>query len=50
MARVFSFLGLIVTGLIVGDFIIHGSQVKQLAGGVQQVETPVINGLLGSTS
>lgn len=47
MARFFSLAGLIVMGLIAGDIITHGSDVKDVASGVNTIDTPIISGLLG---
>lgn len=47
MARVFSFMSLVVVGIIIADIVTHGSQFSQAMGGVQYVENPAIKGLLG---
>lgn len=38
---------LVVTGIIIADIVVHGSQFAQAAGGVQYIENPAISGLLG---
>lgn len=50
MARAFAFGGLIVMGLIVADIWLHPAGTQAAASGFSSVETPVIHGLLGSTS
>ena len=49
MARFFSLAALVVGGLIVADIVIHGTQVQAASQGIRGIETPVIQGLLGST-
>ena len=48
MARTFSFLSLVVVGIIIADIVTHGSQFGQAMYGFQRVESPAISGLLGT--
>ena len=47
---VLGLLGLIVVGVIIGDFLIHPEGTKAAANGLVAVEKPTLNALLGSTS
>jgi hypothetical protein len=47
---ILALLGLVVVGVIVGDFLIHPSGTKAAANGIVAVEKPTLNALLGSTS
>ena len=47
MAKVIAFASLVVGGIIIADIVTHGSDFAQAAGGVTQIENPVIGGLLG---
>lgn len=42
--------GLVVTGVIVADFLIHPNGTKAAANGIKTVMTPTYNALLGSKS
>ena len=50
MSRVFSFLALVVAGIIIADIVTNGSQFAQAMQGVTSVENPMIRGLLGKPS
>lgn len=50
MAKAFAFGGLIVIGLMVADIWTHPQGTQAASQGFQGIETPVIHGLLGSTS
>lgn len=43
-------LGLIVMGVVIGDFLIHPAGTKAAANGIVAVEKPTLNALLGSTT
>jgi len=43
-------LGLVVVGVIIGDFLIHPAGTKAAANGIVSVEKPTLNALLGSTT
>jgi len=47
MARFFALASLVVGGIIVADIVTHGSQFAAAMNGVQYVEGPAIQGLLG---
>lgn len=42
--------GLVITGVIVADFLIHPKGTQAAANGIKTVMTPTYNALLGSTS
>lgn len=42
--------GLVVTGVIIADFLIHPEGTKQAANGIVNIAKPTFNALLGSTS
>lgn len=50
MARLFSLAALAVGGLIVADILIHPTGTSAASKGIAGIETPVVHGLLGSTS
>ena len=43
-------LGLVVMGVIFGDFLIHPQGTAAAANGIVAVEKPTLNALLGSTT
>lgn len=47
---VLALMGLIVVGVIAGDFIIHPAGTKAVGNGIVAIEKPTLNALLGSTS
>lgn len=44
---VIGLLGLVVTGIIIADFLIHPAGTKAVANGIVAVSKPAIGGLLG---
>jgi hypothetical protein len=50
MAKLFSLAALVVGGVIVADILIHPSGTATASTGIQGVEKPALNALLGSTS
>lgn len=48
MARLFSLAALAVGGIIIADVLIHPKGTQAASQGVVGIETPVIQGLLGS--
>lgn len=42
--------GLVVTGVIIANFVIHPEGTKAVANGFVSIEKPTLNALLGSTS
>lgn len=43
-------IGLVVTGVIIADFLIHPEGTKAVANGFVAIERPTLNALLGSAS
>jgi len=43
-------LGLVITGVIIADFLIHPAGTKAAAAGLVSIEKPTLNALLGSTT
>lgn len=43
-------MGLVVVGVIIGDFLIHPDGAKAVGNGIVAIEKPTLNALLGSTS
>lgn len=43
-------IGLVITGVIIADFLIHPEGTKAAANGFVAIEKPSLNALLGSTS
>lgn len=50
VTSILGLLGLVVTGVIVADFLIHPEGTKAAANGLVAIEKPSLNALLGSTS
>lgn len=43
-------MGMVVIGVIIGDFLIHPEGTKAVGNGLVALEKPTLNALLGSTS
>lgn len=50
MARLFAIGSLVVVGVIVADVLIHPSGTAAASTGIQGIEKPALNALLGATS
>jgi hypothetical protein len=46
-ARFVALASLVVVGVIIADIVTHGSSFAQAAGGVQYIENPALDALLG---
>lgn len=47
---VLALIGLVVTGIIIANFVVHPEGTKAVANGFVNIEKPAVNALLGKTS
>lgn len=50
MAKVFAAVTLVLTGVIIADFLIHPTGTTAASNGIVAIEKPALNAMLGSTS
>jgi hypothetical protein len=50
MARIFSIAALVIGGVIVADILIHPTGTTAASSGIQGIEKPALNALLGTGS